>query len=136
MELTPAEERLIKALREIDAENPLGIDAYTEDAYIEMCLRAIGGAAAAAGRRYRLFLEESKGKPSIDITEAQRHKAKYEDTRAEEKYKAEYEKMHRQWPGKYPAPKWLTKGEQRENSLCYGRYLSGFHGYCGNIACL
>ena len=27
---------------------------------------------------------------------------------------AEYEKMHRQWPGKYPAPKWLTKGEQRE----------------------
>lgn len=116
MKLTQTEETLIKALREIDEANPLGIDDYSEDRYIELCLKAIGGAADEAGRRYQLFLEESKGKPFIDITEAQRYKAKYEDTRAEEKYKAEYEKMHRQWPGKYPAPKWLTEGEQRKKT--------------------
>ena len=114
MELTPAEERLIKALREIDAENPLGIDGWTAEYFAGVCLKAIGGTAAEAGRRYRLFLEESKAQPLIDITEAQRHKENYEDLRAKQADKDYYESIYRQY-GKR-APKWLTKGEQREKT--------------------
>ncbi len=106
MELTPAEERLIKALREIDAENPLGIDGWTAEYHTEICLKAIGGAAAEAGRRYRLFLEESKAQPLIDITEAQRHKENYEDLRAKPEDKEHYESIYRHYG--WRAPKWLT----------------------------
>ena len=106
MELTPAEAKLINTLRQIDKENPLGIDGYTEEYHIELCLRMTGGAAAEAGRRYRLFLAESKAQPLIDLTEAQRSKSRWEDTRADPGSKAEYERNHKIWG--LPAPIWKT----------------------------
>ena len=107
MMLTQKEEMLINALREIDQQNPLGIDGWTEDCHIEICLRAIGGAAAEAGRRYRLFLAESKAQPFIDIKEAQRRKERFEDLRARPEDKSEYERIYRQYGMK--APKWVPR---------------------------
>lgn len=106
MELTPEEERLIKALRKIDEINPLGIDGYTEATYIDICLRAVSSATVEAERRYRLFLAESKRQPLIDITEAQRSKQRYEDLRADAADKAEYELAYKQWG--LPAPVWIA----------------------------
>lgn len=107
MELTPAEINLIETLRQIEKENPLGIDDYTEEAFINICLQAVSFAPAEAGRRYRLFLEESKRQPFIDITEAQRCKASYEDLRATESSKAEYERNYKRW--NLPTPIWITE---------------------------
>ena len=104
MNLSPAEENLINTLRQIDTANPLGIDNYTEEVFIDLCQRCISFAPAEAGRRYRLFLEESKRQPLIDISEAQREKAAYEDTRARPESKAEYERNYKQRG--LPAPKW------------------------------
>ena len=113
MELTPAEERLINTLRQIDKNNPLGIDGYTEKAHIEICLKMIDGAAAEAGRRYRLFLVESEAQPLIDLTEAQRNKSRCEDTRADPESKLEYERNHKIWG--LPAPIWKTGAPAARN---------------------
>lgn len=114
MELTKEEEQLIKCLREIDKQNPLGIDAYTESAYIDICLRILSGAASEAGRRYKLFLSESKRQPLVDISEAQRHKQRYEDTRARITEKAEYERDYKRYG--MPAPKWTTGADAQKKT--------------------
>lgn len=104
MELTPEEEKLIQTLREIDRVNPLGIDGYTEGRYLALCLNTVLTAPEEAGRRYRLFIEESKRTPLVDLTEAQRFKARYEDTRARPESRAEYEENYAQWH--MPQPIW------------------------------
>ena len=115
MELTPAEAKLITTLRQIDKENPLGIDGYTEERYIDICLLCVSRAPAEAGRRYRLFLAESKRQPLIDITEAQRSKSRYEDTRASAADKAEYESNYKEWGA--PAPIWKTGSRYQRPEL-------------------
>lgn len=81
MELTPAEARLINTLREIDRANPLGIDAFTEAAILPALQRIADGEAAEAGRRYQLFIAQSKTQAFIDIKEAQREKTEANDPR-------------------------------------------------------
>ena len=110
MELTPNEEQLINTLRQIDKENPLGIDNYTEETYIDFCLRCINSIPAEAGRRYRLFLAQSKEQPLIDITEAQRSKNRWDDVRARPEEKAEYERCYKTW--NLPAPIWINDSSQ------------------------
>ena len=97
MELTPAEERLILTLREIDSANPAGIDDYTERHYLETLQRIVDGVPAEAGRRYRLFLKERKPGRLIDLREAQRSKRRWEDTRATAESKADYEQNWKRW---------------------------------------
>lgn len=80
MELTPAEEALIKTLREIDRKNPAGVDGFSEEEHIDMFMAIASSAVKEGERRYRLFLKESRRQPIIDLAEAQRPK-----TRAEEK---------------------------------------------------
>ncbi len=106
MELTPEEERLIKALRKIDEVNPLGIDGYTAARVIEFSLDYATISADHAGRRYQRFIAESKRQPFIDISEAQRSKQRYEDTRADAADKAEYERHYKEWG--LPAPVWIA----------------------------
>lgn len=105
MELTPEEARLIESLREIDRQNPAGIDGYTTAFYLAMVQDIItgAGAAAEAGRRYRLFLNQTKGKV-VDLREAQRSKERFEDLRAREEDKAEYERIYQRYG--LPAPIW------------------------------
>ena len=81
MELTPAEARLINTLREIDRANPLGIDAFTEAGILPALQRIADGQAAEAGRRYRLFIQQSKGQAFIDLRETQRSKTQENDPR-------------------------------------------------------
>ena len=109
MELTPEEERLIKALRKIDEVNPLGIDGYTASRNITLALDLATITADQAGRRYQRFIAESKRQPFIDITEAQRKKQRYEDMRADAECKAEYEANYKQWG--LPAPVWKTSAQ-------------------------
>ena len=106
MKLTPEEETLIKALREIDRQNPLGIDNYSEAAYISICMTIISRVPAEAGRRYRLFLKQCKEGQLIDLWEAQRSKNRYEDLRGRQEDKAYYEKHYKE-KGQ-PAPIWKT----------------------------
>ena len=82
MKLSPKEEELVNALRDIDKANPLGIDAFTEETHIAICLQIVRGAAQEAGRRYRLFLKQSKTGTLIDLREAQRSKTRADDPRA------------------------------------------------------
>lgn len=105
MELTQAEARLINALREIDRVNPLGIDGYTEAAYIDMLSAPLPEAAAEAGRRYRLFMGERRQAPE-DIAEARRPKSAFEDKRATAARKAEYERTYRRY--NLPPPTWAA----------------------------
>lgn len=81
MELTPAEEKLIRTLREIDRVNPLGIDAFTAAGILPTLQMIAAGQAAEGARRYRLFMEQSKGQAFIDLREAQRQKFEATDTR-------------------------------------------------------
>ena len=81
MELTPAEEKLIITLREIDRVNPLGIDAFTEAGILPALQRIADGQAAEAGRRYQLFMQQSKRQAFVDLREAQRSKTQAEDPR-------------------------------------------------------
>ena len=74
MELTPAEERLINTLRQIDKNNPLGVDGYTGSYYISFMLHGLDGIPEEAGRRYQNFLQQSRGKAVIDLREARRPK--------------------------------------------------------------
>lgn len=74
MELTPAEERLINTLRQIDKNNPLGVDGYTGSYYISFMLRGLDGIPEEAGRRYQNFLQQSRSKAVIDLREARRPK--------------------------------------------------------------
>ncbi len=106
MELTQAEARLISSLREIDRKNPAGIDGFSELAYLGIYQGMVEGAAAEAARRYQLFLKQPKGGSLIDLKEAQRSKAPFEDTRATADRKAEYERSYKQWG--LPAPIWTT----------------------------
>ena len=107
MELTPEETRLIEALREIDRQNPAGIDGYTSAFYLATAQDLITrtGAAAEAGRRYRLFLQQTKGK-IVDLREARRRKERFEDLRARAEDKAEYERIYQRY--NLPAPVWKT----------------------------
>ena len=81
MKLTPAEEKLIITLREIDRLNPLGIDAFSEAGILPTLQRIADGQAEEAGRRYKLFIQQSKGKAFVDLREAQRSKTQAEDPR-------------------------------------------------------
>ena len=81
MELTPTEERLINTLRQIDKNNPLGVDGYTGSYYISFMLRGLDGIPEEAGRRYQLFLKQSQGKAFVDLREAQQPKYEYNDPR-------------------------------------------------------
>lgn len=74
MELTPAEERLINTLRQIDKNNPLGVDGYTGSYYISFMLHGLDGIPEEAGRRYQNFLQQSRSKAVIDLREARRPK--------------------------------------------------------------
>ena len=107
MKLSAEEENLINRVREIDRRNPLGIDGYTENAYIDICLKLLISTPEEAGRRYKLFVEESKKQAFIDIKEAQREKARYEDLRQTPAQKREYEESYNthQWAGLKP-PIW------------------------------
>ena len=81
MELSPAEEKLISTLREIDRRNPAGIDGFSEAKYLESLQRMLTGAPDEAGRRYELFIKQSKGQ-LVDLREAQRSKSPGDDPRA------------------------------------------------------
>lgn len=81
MELTPAEEAIIDAFREVDRQNPAGIDGFTSAYYLEKMRDTILYCAAEAGRRYQLFLDQSKNGNLIDLREAQRSKHKWDDPR-------------------------------------------------------
>ena len=81
MELTQAEEKLIKTLREIDKANPLGIDALTEASILPVLQRIADGEVEEGGRRYRVFIQQSKGQTFIDLREAQRQKFPGSDPR-------------------------------------------------------
>ena len=74
MELTQAEKRMINALRQIDKNNPLGIDGYTGEHYIDILLPVLDGIADIAREHYQQFLKQSRGKTLIDLREAQRPK--------------------------------------------------------------
>lgn len=104
MELTQAEARLISSMREIDRQNPAGVDGFSELAYLDIFQRMIDGAAAEAARRYQLFLNQAKGGSLIDLKEAQRSKSPHEDTRARAEDKAKYERAYKEWG--LPAPEW------------------------------
>jgi len=106
MELTPAEAKLIKTLREADQGNPLGIDGYTAEGILPTLQMIAERHTAEAARRYRLFMEESKRQPLVDLTEAQRSKATYEDTRATPEEKASYEASYKHY--RQPPPIWKT----------------------------
>ena len=105
MKLTEKEEMLINSLREIDRRNPAGIDAITEDAYIDMFFSIIAPAAADGERRYKLFMNQAKGK-IVDLREAQRQKLPFEDTRQRPEDKAQYERDYKRY--NLPAPIWKT----------------------------
>ena len=107
MELTQEEKHLIEILREIDKKNPLGVDAYTENHYIETFVRVLEGVAEEAGRRYRAFIEEKHPGKLIDLQEAQRGKRRWEDTRSTAEAKADYEKTYKQYG--LPAPIWKVE---------------------------
>ena len=113
MKLTAEEENLINRLREIDRRNPLGIDEYTESAYIGIFQKILTTIPEEAERRYKLFIEESKTKPFVDITEAQRSKGPHEDLRATAEEKREYERSYEyhQWPGMKP-PIWKEQKQK------------------------
>ena len=81
MELTPAEERLIKSLRAIDERNPLGIDGFSVSLILPTLQRIVAEQATEGERRYKLFLKQSKGQAVIDIREAQREKTADDDPR-------------------------------------------------------
>ncbi len=81
MDLTPAEEAIIDAFREVDRQNPAGIDGFTSAYYLSAMRDAVLHCAAEAGRRYQLFLEQSRGGQLIDLREAQRSKHKWDDPR-------------------------------------------------------
>ena len=81
MELTPAEEALIDAFREVDRRNPAGIDGFTSAHYLEAMRGSILHCAEEAGRRYQLFLEQSNNGNLIDLREAQSSKHKWDDPR-------------------------------------------------------
>ncbi len=83
MELTPAEEAIIDAFREIDRRNPAGIDGFTSAYYLEKMRDTILYCAEEAERRYQLFLEQSRGVKLVDLREAQRSKHKWDDPRGE-----------------------------------------------------
>ena len=104
MKLTREEETLINALREIDRQNPLGIDNYSESAYIGICMTIISRIPAEAGRRYRLFLKQCQDGQLIDLREAQRSKHQYEDLRGRPEDKAYYERHYKE--NGQPAPIW------------------------------
>ena len=74
MKLTPAEERLITTLRQIDKNNPLGVDGFTGSYYTAFLLRGLEGIPEEAGRRYQNFLQQSLGAAVIDLREARRPK--------------------------------------------------------------
>ena len=107
MKLSAEEEKLINRLREIDRRNPLGIDGYTENTYIDICMKCLTKVPEEAGRRYNLFVAESRKQAFIDIKEAQRNKERYEDLRQTPAEKREYEESYNthQWPGLKP-PIW------------------------------
>lgn len=106
MELTPEEEKLLNAFREVDRQNPAGIDNFTTAFYIDHFTSVLSGLAAEAGRRYRLFLSECEHKPLVDLTEAQRSKKPFEDLRATPEDKAHYERIYKQ--SFLPPPIWKT----------------------------
>lgn len=110
MKLSAEEENLINRLREIDRLNPLGIDGYTESAYINIFMKILVTIPEEAGRRYKLFTEECKKQAFIDIKEAQRTKERYEDLRQTPAEKREYENSYntRQWLSLKP-PIWIKK---------------------------
>ena len=81
MELTPAEKELIETLREIDRQNPAGIDNYTEASHLAMCITIAAGGVREARKHYQLFLDQSKNGNLIDLREAQRSKHKWDDPR-------------------------------------------------------
>ena len=83
MELSPAEEAIIEAFREVDRQNPAGIDGFTTAFYLEKIRDTILYCASDAGRRYRLFLEQSKNGQLVDLREAQRPKHAWDDPRGE-----------------------------------------------------
>ena len=107
MELTPAEAHLIESLREIDRQNPAGIDGMTTAFYISLLQNILtnGDVAAEAGRRYQLFLKQAKGKV-VDLREARRSKARFEDLRATDADKEDYERSYQRYG--LPAPIWKT----------------------------
>ena len=81
VELTPAEKELIETLREIDRQNPAGIDNYTEASHLAMCITIAAGGVREARKHYQLFLDQSKNGNLIDLREAQRSKHKWDDPR-------------------------------------------------------
>ncbi len=111
MELTPAETRLISSLRELDKQNPVGVDGFTESRYLEVFQRIAEGAIAEAQRRFTLFQREAAQGGTIDLAEARRSKARFEDIRATEKERAEYEQTYQTL--KLPAPVWKKKAPPR-----------------------
>ena len=82
MKLTPEEETLIHTLREIDRQNPAGVDGFTESSHLAMCMTIANGGAAEARRRYRLFLRQTQGGQLVDLREAQRGKTAESDPRS------------------------------------------------------
>ena len=123
MELTPAEASLIESLREIDRQNPAGIDGYTTASFLAKVQGIITGtgAAAEAGRRYRLFLQQTKGKV-VDLREAQRSKERFEDLRASEADKAEYERIYQRYG--LPAPIWKPETAHHKKAAAGPQKLS------------
>lgn len=82
MKLTPEEETLIHTLREIDRQNPAGVDGFTTASHFAMCMTIAKGGAAEARRRHRLFLRQTQGGHLVDLREAQRGKTAESDPRS------------------------------------------------------
>ena len=78
MKLTPAEETLIKTLREIDRRNPAGIDGFTTASHLAMCQTIATGGAQEGGRLYQLFIKQARKTPIVNLWEIQRQKAAQE----------------------------------------------------------
>ncbi len=67
MELTPAEAKLIKTLRAIDRNNPLGIGNFSEAGTIEHLQRIAEGMSIEAAAAYQTFIAEHRETPVIPL---------------------------------------------------------------------
>lgn len=81
MKLTPEEETLIKALREIDRRNPAGVDNFTTAEHLSMCMTIARSGIENGGKRYKLFLKQARRGQLIDLQEVHRAKFPADDPR-------------------------------------------------------